>query len=393
MKVVVCVRQGLDGVINPFDASAYETALRLPNAKVTLLSMGPLSVKDFLLHLTRLGAKRAILLNDKAFAGADTLATAYTLSLAINELNPDLILCGRQTLIGDTGQTGPMLSVLCNRNFVSNVMHLEKTEDSICCLTRDDETVRVVFPALLTVERVYNLRLPSILSKLGQVEIWDAGTLCADLDRCGLKGSPTRVLQTFENHSGKRNCQFIQWTDLQSVISQALRKSEIHGKVNKCKKTLKKVCVVGETPIDYAQTVSNNIVTLPISSAEELVQQIQKESPTAVLWGSDALSKTLAASVSAKLGLGLCADCTALEADDDVLVMYRPALSGSLIAKIVSHTRPAMATVRTTGHSNDIVVAAGWGVRGSLDAVSQFAESLQAEMAASRKMVDSGFLP
>ena len=76
MKVVVCVRQGLDGELSPFDASAYEAALRLPDAEVTLLSMGPASAKDFLLRLTRLGAKQAILLRDKVFAGTDTLATA-----------------------------------------------------------------------------------------------------------------------------------------------------------------------------------------------------------------------------------------------------------------------------------------------------------------------------
>jgi electron transfer flavoprotein alpha subunit len=93
------------------------------------------------------------------------------------------------------------------------------------------------------------------------------------------------------------------------------------------------------------------------------------------------------------MGLGLCADCTALEADGDNLVMYRPALSGSLIAKIVSKTRPAMATVRTVGQSSDILVSAGWGAKDSLGAVQVFVEALQAEMVTSRKMVDNGILP
>ena len=393
MKVVVCVRQGVDGEINPFDASAYEAALRLPDAKVILLSMGPLSAKDFLLRLTQLGAKQAILLSDKAFAGADTLATAYTLSLAIKKIDPELILCGRQTLVGDTGQTGPMLSVLCGRSLVTNVMHIEKVEHQIRCTTREGENVQVAFPALLTVERIYNLRFPSILSKLGQVDIWDAKALGADLERCGFKGSPTRVLQTFENRSGKRKCRFIQWAELQDVITQALRKYEISDNYYQGKKDLNKVCIVGETPLSYAQTVSENIVMLPLAPAEELVQRIQREDPTAVLWGSDVTSKVLAAKVSALLGLGLCADCTALEADGDMLVMYRPALSGSLIARIVSHTRPAMATVRTTGHTNDIVVAAGWGARDSMEELQAFADKFQADMAASRKMVDAGFMP
>ena len=90
MKILVCVRQGIDGEINPFDACAYEEALRVENADVILISMGPASTKDFLLRLTRLGAKKAILLSDKAFAGADTLATAYTLSQAVKKIKPDL---------------------------------------------------------------------------------------------------------------------------------------------------------------------------------------------------------------------------------------------------------------------------------------------------------------
>ena len=83
MKIVVCIRQSVSGEINPFDACAYEAALKIPNAEITLLSMGPEKTYDFLLGLTRLGAKKAVLLSDKAFAGSDTLATSYTLSLAI----------------------------------------------------------------------------------------------------------------------------------------------------------------------------------------------------------------------------------------------------------------------------------------------------------------------
>lgn len=393
MKVVVCVRQGLDGEINPFDASAYEAALRLQDAQVILLSMGPLSAKDFLLRLTRLGAKQAILLSDKIFAGADTLATAYTLSLAIKKIEPALVLCGRQTLVGDTGQTGPMLSVLSGRNLLSNVMHMAQADGQILCTTRDGATAPAVFPGLLTLERIYDLRLPSILSKPGTVEVWDGQAIGADPEKCGLKGSPTRVLQTFENQSGKRKCRFIQWAQLPEVIAQARQKNEAPLAAQSGKKSLKKVCIVGESPRSFGQTVSENITVLPVASAEELAQRIRQEAPSAVLWGSDSLSKELAAKVSALLGLGLCADCTALEADGDTLVMYRPALSGSLIAKIVSQTTPAMATVRTAGQSGDILVAAGWGVKDGLEGLKAFAEGLQAEMAASRKMVDGGVLP
>ena len=86
MKIVVCVKQTVAGELNPFDACAYEAALQIPNAEVILLSMGPEKSKDFLLNLTRLGAREAYLLCDRAFAGADTLATSYALSLAIQKL-------------------------------------------------------------------------------------------------------------------------------------------------------------------------------------------------------------------------------------------------------------------------------------------------------------------
>jgi len=393
MKVVVCVRQGLDGEISPFDASAYEAALRLKGAEVILLSMGPLNAKDFLLRLTRLGAKRAVLLSDKAFAGADTLATAYTLSLAIEKLKPDLIFCGRQTLIGDTGQTGPMLSVLTERNFVSNVMQLEQTGDKFLCTTRENVVIAPQFPALLTVERIYNLRLPSILSKQGQVEVWCAEDIGADPQKCGLQGSPTRVLKTFENHTGKRKCKFISRAELPGIIAGANNKNKVIPSAQEGLTSLRKVCIVGETPRSFGESVSKHITVLALASAEELVQQIQKEEPSAVLFGSDGVSKELAAKVSALMGLGLCADCTALEADGDDLIMYRPALSGSLIAKIVSKTRPAMATVRTTGQIKNILVAAGWGAKDCLEEVKTFADQLQAELVASRKMVDNGVLP
>lgn len=393
MKVVVCVRQGLDGELSPFDASAYEAALRLHAADVTLLSMGPPSAKDFLLRLTRLGARQAILLSDKVFAGSDTLATAYALSRAIQKLQPDLILCGRQTLIGDTGQTGPMLSVLAGCSLVTNVMGMETTPQGILCTTRDGATATPACPALLTVERIHDLRLPSILSRPGQVEIWDAAAVGADPEKCGLTGSPTRVLKTFENQSGKRKCKYISMAELPEILKQARQKHAAAVTVQTGAKTLQKVCIVGQAPRGFAESVSENIVTLDFGTAQELAQQIQKENPAAVLWGSDAVSKELAAKVSALLGLGLCADCTALEADGDNLVMYRPALSGSLIAKIVSLTRPAMATVRTADRGGDVLVAAGWGVKDHLPAVQKFAQDLQAELVASRKMVDNGMLP
>ncbi len=394
MKILVCIRQGLDGEINPFDACAYEEALRVKNAEVILISMGPLTAKDFLLRLTRLGAKKAILLSDKAFAGADTIATAYTLSLAVKKINPDLIFCGRQTLVGDTAQTGPMLSVYAETKLITNVMSINEIGDTITCTTRDLGVKTVSLPALLTIERINNLRLPSILSKMGEVEIWSAEDIGADINKCGLEGSPTRVIKTFESESGKRKCKFITANELYKVIEEGRKKETeiISNSVSLCNK-LSDVFVVGEAPRKFAETISDDITVLPLTNAEDLVNKISELKPNAVLWGSDSLSKELSAKVGAMLELGLCADCTLLETDGEKLYMYRPALSGSIIAKIESLTKPAMATVRTTQNASDVVVSVGFGAKDSVEKVKTFAKSMNADIATTRKAVDNDILP
>lgn len=396
MRVCVCIRQGLDGEINPFDACAYEQALRIDGAEITLVSMGPASVYDFLLDLTRRGATEAVLLCDKAFAGSDTLATAYVLSLAMKRLCPDLVICGRQTLIGDTAQTGVMLSALAKMNVITNVMEVRSlTDERIACLTRDEGELEVKLPALITVERINTLRLPRLRSKLGKISVWNAEDIGADVSRCGLSGSPTRVIKTFENSSGKRKCKFITREMLDTVIAEARIKvlgDEVETKGGG--ERLPCMCIVGEAPREYALTVSDNIVKIDLGDAEAVAEEIKRINPDAVLWASDTISKRLSAQVAAKLGLGLCADCTRLECEGGELMMYRPALSGSVMAKIKSLTMPAMATVRTCdGDVADVLVGVGFGVRGDVERVRAFAKELGAQLCASRKMVDNGYLP
>ncbi len=396
MKVVVCLRQGLDGEINPFDASAYECALQIPDSEITLLSMGVDKTRDLLLSLTRLGAKDAILLSDRAFAGADTLATAYALSMAIKKLSPDLIVCGRQTLVGDTAQTGPMLAELAGFELITNVMSLDATADGLCAETRGDGRMNAKYPALITVERSFDLRFPRLGSRQKNVEIWSAADVGADISRCGLVGSPTRVIKTFENESGKRRCMFIDPTDLSWAINEGIKKSREKLNVSKNENSEKLSCmiIVGEQARSYAETVCDNIISLPIKDADTVIDAIKQYAPSAVLFASDARSKRIAASVAARCSLGLCADCTSLEAAGDEMIMYRPALSGSLIAKIKSLTRPALATVRTEeGQSYDIIVGAGFGARDCLENAERFANELGASFAVSRKLVDNGDAP
>ena len=216
MKIIVCVKV-IKGEINPFDESALECALTLSN-DVTVLSMGPKSCEDALKPLTRLGAK-VVLISDGVFAGSDTLATSYILSTAIKNMEYDLILCGRQSIDGDTAQVGPMLSQMLGCLLVTNALSVEVNENEVFTKTRmGDETVKT--PALITLERGYVLRFPSIFSKVGEVKIIDNSTLNCDLEKCGLSGSPTKVLQSFENERGKRKCKFITMAELFPLVEK-----------------------------------------------------------------------------------------------------------------------------------------------------------------------------
>lgn len=395
MRIVVCVRQGRDGEINPFDACAYEEALRIPNASITLLSMGVPKTEGFLKNLTRLGAEKAILLTDKAFAGADTLATSYALSLAVKSLSPDLVFCGRKTLEGDTGQVPVMMSEKLGYNFIGNAMSICCDDEKITCETRENDTITQEFPTVVTIERINNLRLPSIFSKPGEVEILNASDIGADINCCGLSGSPTRVLKTGENNYGKRKCKFISVDELDWAIQECLKKekSKTHQAI-KCSNKLDKVFAVGKETLDFAQQVSDDIVVLEKLPAEDILKCIVENKPKAVLFGSDAYGKYTAAVIAAKLDLGLCADCTSLTTDGKELFMIRPALAGTVIAEIRSLTVPALATVRTESQNdNNIFVCIGYGAKDNVNEIKNFAKKINAQLCSTRRMVDSGILP
>ena len=389
MRIAVCVRQGLDGELNPFDASAYEIALSESGAEVIPVSMGVPKTADLLLHLTRLGASRAILLSDPIFAGSDTLATAYVLSRAMEKLKPDRILCGRKTLIGDTGQVPPMLAEMAGYEFLPDVLTVADGN----AVTREGN--RNIPPrALLAAEKQAVLRLPSMLSRVGTVETWNAADIGADPVRCGLNGSPTRVLETRENTSGRRKCRILQLRDLPEILAEALRERREQSTPQGNGEKLPCVLSVGSEAMSFARTVCDNPQEIPLCSASELAEVIAQKKPDAVLFGNDPASRETAARLAAREKLGLCADCTAVTAENGRAVLYRPALSGSLIAKIVSETTPTLATVRCrTERSASLIVAAGYGVRKQLDAVRAMATRLGADFAVSRKLVDGGFAP
>lgn len=384
MKILVCVKV-IKGEINPFDESALECALQLSD-DVTVISMGPKNCESVLKPLTRLGAK-VILISDSVFAGSDTLATSYILSTAIKQMEYDLILCGRQSVDGDTAQVGPMLSQKLSIPVITNAMKITCKDNKVFADTRAGEE-NTELPALLTVERGYVLRFPSIFSKVGEVSTIDNTKLNCDISKCGLAGSPTRVLEAFENESGKRKCKFISKNELIPLVEELMKLERCQEKQSSDGAKLKSVWAVGEEVLDKAKEIADEVIFIEKSTPEEIAKKAIKEKPDVILWNADLWGRKNAPIVAAMLDTGLCADCTMLEADAENLIMYRPAQGGNITAKIKCLTKPQMATVRTKSESSDIIVSGGKGVADNIEKLEELAKKLNAQIGASRGLVD-----
>ncbi len=387
MKIAVCMKFN-EGEPNPFDEAALECALGI-GGDITVVSMCPKSAYDPLKRLTRLGV-RAVLISDPVFAGSDTLATGYILSCALRRIEPDLVLCGRQSTDGDTAQVGPCLSAMLGIPVITNVMSLEFDGGTMRCETRmGRDSARL--PCLLTVERICRLRFARLGSRVEDAEVWDNSILKADTSRCGLKGSPTRVLKTFENKHGQRHCKFISKDELIRLIDQLRNEPEKILEKTTGNTKLKEVWTIGR--LMEAEAIAERVVEIKEKDPAKIAELIKEKRPAVVLWKADLWGRKNAPVAAALLNTGLCADCTALETDGKRLFMYRPARSGSITAKIECRTDPQMATVRTKSHSGDIIVSGGRGVRDKIPELKRFAASIGAELGASRGLVDLAEAP
>lgn len=234
MEIVVCVKQvpgttevevdpvtgvlkrdGIDSKMNPYDLYAVETAVKIKEekgAKVTAISMGPPQSERVLRESIMMGADNAVLLTDRKFAGADVLATAYTLAQgAMKTGNPKLIICGKMTTDGDTAQVGPEIAEFLNIPHVANVLNiLEIKEESILVEMDMPNTVEIAevnFPCLITVEKgIFQPRLPSYKRKKATKDVKIPYLSLKDLDdqdekQYGLNGSPTQVKRIFPPES------------------------------------------------------------------------------------------------------------------------------------------------------------------------------------------------
>lgn len=405
LTILVCTKF-IQGELNPFDAAALECALELAEfpegakrgAQVVVLGMGPTAWVEPMRRVTRLaknGNLRAVLLSDPAFAGSDTLATSRILSAAIRKIAAqtpiDWVFCGRQSIDGDTAQVGPELAALLGFGLVTNCMELPRIFDETVQIPTRLGPETAVSPAVLTLERVRELRFPSLRSKPLEVEVWDREKLGLDAALCGTAGSPTHVLQTFTSERGRRKCRWITWDALFPLIEELRKRPKSGLEISESAVRLPRVYAVGREVEPQARAIAGEVVFVEKSSAQEIAQAVKDAD--VVLWNADLWGRRTAPQTAALLGTGLCADCTALETDGTVLFMYRPAHSGDILAKIECRTRPQMATVRTVSSSADVIVSGGRGVKGNWVEIQKLAEKLHAEPAASRGLVDAGDAP
>jgi len=198
------IRDGVPSIINPEDKHALEEAIVLKEnlgAKITVVSMGPPQAEVALREALAMGADDAILITDRAFGGADTLATSHTIAAAIKKLDYDIVFAGRQAIDGDTAQVGPEIAEHLNIPQVTYVQDVKVEGNSLIvnrALEDGHQVIEVKTPCLLTAIEELNepryMHVAKIFSTSDdQIKVMSAADIDVDVAELGLKGSPTKV--------------------------------------------------------------------------------------------------------------------------------------------------------------------------------------------------------
>jgi electron transfer flavoprotein beta subunit len=210
------IRDGIPFIMNPYDTHALEESLRLRDeydgVRSVALSMGPPNAEATLRKACAVGVDEAILISDRCFGGADTLATSCALSAAIERLSKEedlaIVFCGKQTIDGDTAQVGPGIASrlgLHQLTLVDCIEHLDLDQRVIRVRRKLEgryEIVEAPLPVMITVVREINEpRYPTVPMRLAaedvEIKTWDNSVLQLDVETVGLKGSPTWVSKIF----------------------------------------------------------------------------------------------------------------------------------------------------------------------------------------------------
>jgi electron transfer flavoprotein alpha subunit len=413
------LREGVPGVVNPYDAYALEMAARIkdgrPGARITALSMGPRQAESGLRQCLAAGADRACLVSGSAFGGSDTLATSYALSKAIEFAGPfDLILCGRQAIDGDTAQTGPELAERLNVPQVTLAKEIHVGGGVVRAVRetpRGTEIWASSLPAVITVTKPdFEPRCPTLGAKLAAkraaVRVLSMEDIGAEPASCGWKGSPTVVRKTFAPPA-RGGCVFAR--DADELAGLLLRRLASNEKPKETAAFTAAACDTAdvwvwlETPGGSAALVNEGrriagllktgvtAVALghgigsavdSISGADRIIyadepafaeynaeaftaamhRLVEKYRPEAMLFPASCNGRDFAPRLACRLRTGLTADCTGLDVDTRTgrVQWIRPAFSGNLMAVVeCPEARPQMGTVRLAGSGGQAAEAGG----------------------------------
>ncbi len=507
-------REGVLNLVNTFEKHALTAAKQLVEqageGEITVITMGPPQAREALLELLASGADKAVHLNDRAFAGSDTLATSRALAAALRQGQYDLVFCGKYSLDAETGQVGPEVAEMLDIPQVTNAKAVTR-EDGHVKVTRmtdeGSEDLRLPLPALITVPE--DIAPPARPTRAGReeapsktYETLTAADLAEDVSGFGLKGSPTWV-QQITTVQVERQVRMIASDDLAQAARELASllveqeglfvgwkgglEEQPEAPATRPIKSDRAVWVAAELYGGRVRPVSLELLGEGLSLAQRLGSElgavvlgndvtglagelaahgadrvyvaddprlehydtelftgiladaIQRLKPYIVLLPSTANGRDLAPRIAGRLQLGLTGDCVGFDLnEDDLLVQLKPAFGGNIVAPILSHTLPQMATVRPgvlrkvkpnrgrkpvverldlsrLGPSRvewlsaepsvgargidletaEIVVGAGYGLGApeNLAAAQELANVLGASVCATRKIVDLGWMP
>ncbi|MCQ2314370.1 MAG: electron transfer flavoprotein subunit beta/FixA family protein [Bacteroidales bacterium] len=202
------IRDGVPSIMNPDDKGGLELALRMKDqygANITVITMGPPQADVILREAYAMGVDRAILLSDRKFAGADTLATSYALAGAIKTMDHDLVIAGRQAIDGDTAQVGPEMAEHLGLPQVSYVIDAQRNGSKLIVRKENEDSVQTlevegkcVLTVLASAFQPRYMSVSGIMEAYNkEVEVWSADKIDVEEEKLGLKGSPTKVFQSF----------------------------------------------------------------------------------------------------------------------------------------------------------------------------------------------------
>ena len=214
------IRKGVPAILNPLDANALEAAVQVKErygGEITCITMGPNQAMEALRECLAAGADRAVLLSDRAFANADTLATSYVIVTAAKVLGEfDLVFCGKESLDGATGQMGAQLAERFDASQISSMSRIIGIDEAANTVTAERELERGIevceakYPCLLTVEKTnYRPRIPNLkrwkASRTAVIERYDSAAIPGlDREQIGDPGSPTKVPRTYPPEAGAK---------------------------------------------------------------------------------------------------------------------------------------------------------------------------------------------